>query len=48
MTAFSAELNIPQVKLKFLFDGDVIQPSQTANDLDMEDCGCLDVMVLKA
>ena len=48
MTAFSSELNIPTRQLKFLFDGDVIQPLQAAKDFDMEDDDCIDVMVLKS
>ena len=49
MTAFAAELKLPVSRLKFSFDGDIISPSQTAEDLEMENDDCIDVFdVLKA
>ncbi len=44
MSAFSSELGIPTSQLKFKFDGENIRPNQTANDIDMEENDCIDVM----
>ena len=46
MSAFSSELGVSTSKLKFLFDGDSIQPNQSAKDIDMEENDCIDVVVL--
>ena len=45
MCAFSSELGISTSKLKFVFDGDSVQPSQTAADIEMEENDCIDVMI---
>lgn len=45
MTAFAADLNVPISKLKFSFDGETISPTQTAQDLEMENDDCIDVTV---
>ena len=45
MTAFAAELKLPLSRLKFSFDGEIISPSQTAEDLEMENDDCIDVIV---
>lgn len=45
MTAFASELKTTTSKLKFSFDGDTIIPTQTAQDLDMENDDCIDVIV---
>lgn len=47
MTAFASELQTSIAKLKFSFDGDIINPSQSAQELDMENDDCIDVSVLK-
>ena len=46
MTAFAAALDVPISKVKFAFDGDDISPSQTAEDLDMENDDVIDARVL--
>ena len=46
MTAFAAALGIPTSKVKFTFDGDDISPSQTAEDLDLENDYVIDARVL--
>ena len=46
MTAFASALGVSVTKLKFMFDGDPIQPTQTATDLDMEDDDCIDVAMI--
>ena len=46
MTAFAADLGVSITKLKFTFDGDPIQPTQTAADLDMENDDCIDVRII--
>lgn len=48
MTAFASELSLPICKLRFSFDGETIQPSQTAQDLDMENDDCIDVTMIWA
>ncbi len=48
LTAFASKLDVSISKLKFSFDGDDINPSQTAQDLDMENDDCIDVIVMKA
>ena len=46
MTAFAADLGVSITKLKFTFDGDPIQPTQTAANLDMENDDCIDVRII--
>lgn len=46
MTAFAKELGVSITKLKFSFDGDLISPTQTAEDLDMENDDCIDARVI--
>ena len=46
MTAFASALGVSITKLKFLFDGDPIKPTQTADDLDMENDDCIDVAMV--
>ena len=46
MSAFASDVDVSISKLKFSFDGDHINPSQTAQDLDMENDDCIDVIVL--
>ena len=46
MTAFASALDVSITKLKFTFDGDPIQPTQTAADLDMENDDCIDVRII--
>lgn len=43
MVAFASELKLPLSRLKFSFDGEIIDPSQTAQDLEMENDDCIDV-----
>lgn len=45
MTAFASELKTTISNLKFSFDGDIVDPSQTAEELDMENGDCIDVVV---
>lgn len=45
MVAFASKLDISLSNLKFLFDGSIVQESQTPLDLDMEDDDCIDVAV---
>ena len=45
MTAFASELGVSITKLKFCFDGDPVDPSKTAKDMDMENDDCIDVTV---
>ena len=45
MTAFASALGISITKLKFTFDGDPIKPTQTAEELDMENDDCIDVRI---
>ena len=46
MTAFASALGVSITKLKFTFDGDPIQPTQTAANLDMENDDCIDVRII--
>lgn len=46
MIAFASELKLPISKLKFSIDGDIIDSSQTAQDLEMENDDCIDVIVI--
>lgn len=46
MTAFATALDVPISKVKFTFDGDDISPSQTAEDLDLENDYVIDARVL--
>ena len=46
MTAFASALGVSITKLKFMFDGDPINPTQTAADLDMENDDCIDVAMV--
>ena len=46
MTAFASTLDVPLYKVKFSFDGDDIQPSQTANDLDIENDDVIDARII--
>lgn len=42
MVAFAAKLNSPLDKLKFTFDGAVVEEHHTPENLDMEDDDCID------
>ena len=46
MTAFAAALDVPTSKVKFSFDGEDISPSQTAEDLELENDYVIDAIVL--
>lgn len=46
MTAFAAMLELPLSKMRFTFDGDPIDPSQTATDLGMDDDDIIDATIL--
>ena len=46
MTAFAAALDVPISKVKFSFDGEDISPSQTAEDLELENDYVIDARVL--
>ena len=45
MSAYANQIDIPLDKLKFEFDGDVLDGSETAESLDMEDESMIDVRV---
>ena len=42
MTAFASALEVPLSKLRFTFDGDLVKPNQTAQELDMENDDVID------
>lgn len=46
MTAFASALDVPLYKVKFSFDGDDIHPSQTANDVDIENDDVIDARIM--
>ena len=46
MTAFAAALDVPLSKLRFTFDGDLVDPNQTAQDLDMENDDVIDAAAI--
>ena len=46
MHAFASELGHSISQLKFSFDGEIISPSQTTQDLEMENDDCIDVTVI--
>ncbi|XP_072044484.1 LOW QUALITY PROTEIN: NFATC2-interacting protein-like [Amphiura filiformis] len=45
MAKYSQSSGVALDKLKFLFDGDVIDPSQTPEDLDMDEENAVDVII---
>lgn len=45
MDKFCAESGMERTKLKFFFDGEQLQPGDTAEDLDLEGGECIDVHV---
>ena len=45
MEKFCAESGMERTKLKFFFDGEQLQPGETAEDLDLEGGECIDVHV---
>lgn len=45
MTAYCEFRKLPRSRLKFLFDGEVLQGSETPVDLDMEEEDVIDVRV---
>ena len=47
MMKFSEEVELPLNRLKFFFDGDLVDAESTPNSLELEGGECLDVHVLK-
>lgn len=47
LKACSEHLSIPESKIKFYFDGDLIEMEDTPNTLDLEDEACIDCKILK-
>ena len=46
MIAFAESLSVPLTKLRFLFDGDSVEPTRTAEDLEMENDDVMDARVI--
>lgn len=46
MNAFAEELSVPIAKLKFVFDGEQVEPSNTPQDLDMESDDVMDAQTM--
>lgn len=46
MHAFASELGLSMSQLKFSFDGEAIRPTQTTQDLEMENDDCIDVTMI--
>ena len=45
MAKYSQSCGTPLDKIKFMFDGDVINPNETPEDLDMDEEGVIDVVI---
>ena len=45
MAKYSQSCGTPLDKIKFMFDGDVINPNDTPEDLDMDEEGVIDVVI---
>ena len=40
---YASQLHVPYTQLSFTFDGETIDPSESADQLDLEDDFCIDV-----
>lgn len=43
----SKQLNIPMAKIKFYFDGELVDTDETPESLDIDDEACFDLKILK-
>ena len=46
LTAFSSAMEVARERVKFVFDGDAVEPTSTAEELGLEDDDLIDARVM--